>query len=317
MKKRNAAVIGLGYVGKTIAYSITKENLFDEIYLIDINDKLVEGEVKDLNDGSFLSYKTNIKKGKYSDLIDNNVEFIFIAAGLAQGGFKSRLEQTDAALKIFDSILKEIQKVNYNGFIIVASNPVDILTYYTTKYLSYIDNKKIIGTGTLLDTNRYKNILGEKLNVDPRDIDGFVLGEHGAGAVPLFDSTKIKGFLLNDYLKENSINIDRNEIEDEVKKRGFYILQEKGSTYYGVSECASFIVKNIIDDKNINLSLSVLAPSKDFAYSYLVNLNKEGAVIIENQNLSEEETKKLEYSKDNLVNLIKDKNYKKLIVILS
>ena len=304
--KNNCAVIGLGNVGKTICYSLIKEKLFNTIYLLDINENLTIAEKNDLSDGVILSSFTNIKKGSYQDL--SSCEFIIISAGISQSSVKSRLEQTSSALKIFDSILTDLKKANYNKFIIICSNPVDILTFYTIKKLNY-DYHKVIGSGTLLDTNRYKNILSTYLNIPSKNINGYVLGEHGSGAVTLFSSTLINNLPLNEYLKANNLSINKEEIEEKIKKRGFEIVKGKGATFYGISECVVYIIKNILFSTNNLLPLSILSPSKDFAYSYLVNINKNGIEISkENYLLSDEnEKKKLENSKNNLINFIKEK----------
>lgn len=304
--KNNCAVIGLGLVGKTICYSLMKEELFDTIFLLDINENLIEAESNDLSDGAILSTLSKIKKGNYNDL--SSCEFIIIAAGIAQSSVKSRLEQTDDALKIFDSILDNLKRVNYDKFIIICSNPVDILTFYTIKKLNY-DYHKVIGSGTLLDTNRYKNILSNVLNISPKAINGYVVGEHGSGAVTLFSSTLINNISLDKYLLINNLTINKDRVEEEMKKRGFDIVKGKGATFYGVSECVIYIIKNINFNTNKILPLSILSPSKDFAYSYLVNINKNGIEISkENDLLSDKnEKEKLENAKNNLIKLIKDK----------
>ncbi len=304
--KNNCAVIGLGWVGKTICYSLIKEELFDNIFLIDINEKIVEAEIMDLSDGSLLSSLSKVKKGSYEDLKTCN--FVIITAGVPQTSVSTRLAQTDQAIKIFDSILDNIKKVNYDKFIVICSNPIDILTYYTVKKLNY-DYHKVIGSGTLLDTNRYKNLLSDILNIDPKNINGYVVGEHGGGAVTLFSSTLINNVPLRTYLSENNLTLNEEELETKIKRRGFEIVIRKNATYFGVSECVVNIVKNIIFDTNKILPLSIISLSKDFAYSHLVNVNKNGIEFSKEEILliDDNEKGKLENSKNKLRNLIIDK----------
>lgn len=305
--ERNVGIIGLGGVGKMICYSLMKENLFNNIYLIDINESLVEAEVKDLTDGSLFSSFSKFKKGSYNDL--TKVDFLIISAGISQSSTSSRLEQVDSAVKIFDDILNNLKRINYDKFIIICSNPVDILTYYTYKKLN-ISKNKIIGSGTLLDTNRYKIILSELINVPFNNISGYVLGEHGEGSVNLFSSTLINNVPLNIYLKEHNISLNYEEIEEKVKRRGFEIVEGKKATFFGISECVNYIIKNIIFDTNNLLPLSTISIKEDFAYSYLVNVNKSGISFAkENEYLLDNiEKEKMINSKDRLIKLIKDKN---------
>lgn len=305
--ERNVGIIGLGGVGKMICYSLMKENLFNNIYLIDINESLVEAEVKDLTDGSLFSSFCKFKKGSYNDL--TKVDFLIISAGISQSSISSRLEQVDEVVKIFDDILNNLKRINYDKFIIICSNPVDILTYYTYKKLN-ISKNKIIGSGTLLDTNRYKIILSELINVPFNNISGYVLGEHGEGSVNLFSSTLINNVPLNIYLKEHNISLNYEEIEEKVKRRGFEIVKGKKATFFGISECVNYIIKNIIFDTNNLLPLSTISIKEDFAYSYLVNVNKSGISFAkENEYLLDNiEKEKMINSKDRQIKLIKDKN---------
>lgn len=305
--ERNVGIIGLGGVGKMICYSLMKEDLFNNIYLIDINESLVEAEVKDLTDGSLFSSFNKFKKGSYNDL--TKVDFLIISAGISQSSISSRLEQVDEVVKIFDDILNNLKRINYDKFIIICSNPVDILTYYTYKKLN-ISKNKIIGSGTLLDTNRYKIILSELINVPFNNISGYVLGEHGEGSVNLFSSTLINNVPLNIYLKEHNISLNYKEIEEKVKRRGFEIVKGKKATFFGISECVNYIIKNIIFDTNNLLPLSTISIKEDFAYSYLVNVNKSGISFAkENEYLLDNiEKEKMINSKDRLIKVIKDKN---------
>lgn len=305
--ERNVGIIGLGGVGKMICYSLMKEDLFNNIYLIDINESLVEAEVKDLTDGSLFSSFNKFKKGSYIDL--TKVDFLIISAGISQSSISSRLEQVDEVVKIFDDILNNLKRINYDKFIIICSNPVDILTYYTYKKLN-ISKNKIIGSGTLLDTNRYKIILSELINVPFNNISGYVLGEHGEGSVNLFSSTLINNVPLNIYLKEHNISLNYEEIEEKVKRRGFEIVKGKKATFFGISECVNYIIKNIIFDTNNLLPLSTISIKEDFAYSYLVNVNKSGISFAkENEYLLDNiEKEKMINSKDRLIKVIKDKN---------
>lgn len=177
MKKNKVVIVGTGMVGMSYAYSMVNQGACEELVLIDINKERARGEAIDLNHGlSFAPRKMNIYAGDYSDCKDAYI--ICITAGAIQTEGETRLDLLHKNSKIMKSIIDEIKKSGFDGILLIATNPVDIMTYVAQK-LSGFDKSKVIGSGTTLDSARLRYTLGEKLDVNPKDINAYVMGEHG------------------------------------------------------------------------------------------------------------------------------------------
>lgn len=265
------AIIGLGHVGSTSAYTVLLRGIADVISLFDVDEKKVQGCLYDLEHASIvLGRKTIIKAGKYQELKD--YDFIIVTAGTKPNNTSSRSAGMYTAYNIVSSIATEVKKSGFKGYAIILSNPLDVMTYTFYKF-SGLDRNHVIGTGTLLDNARYISILSKKLDVSPNNIEGYVIGEHGELSTILFSSTKIGNIFLEDYLKENHIDVlsFEKEVTDEVISIGFTIVQLQGYTHYGVASSACDIVEKIIEDKFISLPVSIIVD--DIAISKVVSLN--------------------------------------------
>jgi len=310
MNKNSIAIIGAGKVGSATAYSILKSNVFSTIYLIDTNKKLVNGDILDFEDAqaSGNNNRTKVCAGTYEDL--KKCSFVVITAGISQATRGSRLEQTTGAVAIFDSILKKIKDVKYNEFIIICSNPVDVLTWYTYKKLNY-DRRKIIGTGTSLDTHRFKCILSREFNVSPKEIHAFCLGEHGKSVVPIYSQAKIYSIPLQEYQFLHNRYLEYKDITEEIKHRGYQILSLKGATFYGIAECVLKIILNIYFDNNEVMPVSLINDEGTIANSGLGILNCEGVRQYNEIEYSEHEYELLEASNKTILDTIKKYNLDK------
>ena len=193
---QKCAIIGCGFVGATVAYSLMKSEMFSEIVLIDIDKEKAEGEAADLNHGLPFIAPMEIYAGDYSDIADASI--IIITAGANQKINETRLDLVKKNNKIFQTIIKNVTDYNHNGIIIVVTNPVDILTYATIAYSNFPKNK-IIGSGTVLDTARLKYLMGRHLEIDPRNVHTFIIGEHGDSEVAVWSSANISGIDLDSY----------------------------------------------------------------------------------------------------------------------
>ena len=230
MKKNKVVIIGAGMVGMSYAYSMVNQGTCEELVLIDIDKNKTVGEALDLNHGlSYAPRKMKIYSGDYSDCNDANI--ICITAGAIQLPGETRLYLLHKNTKIMKSIVGEIKKTNFNGIIIVASNPVDIMTYVVWKASGY-DRNKIMGSGTTLDTARLRFGLGERLGVTPKSIHAYVMGEHG-------DSQ----FVAWSYALMGVIDC-------------------KKSTYYGIGMALTRITKAILDNENSILTVSSYLDNK-------------------------------------------------------
>ncbi|MEG0564504.1 L-lactate dehydrogenase, partial [Anaerorhabdus sp.] len=235
MEKNKVVIVGAGMVGMSYAYSMVNQGTCEELVLIDIDKNRTVGEALDLNHGlSYAPRKMKIYSGDYADCNDANI--ICITAGATQLPGETRLDLLHKNTKIMKSIVGEIKKTNFNGIIIVASNPVDIMTYVVWKASGY-DRKKIMGSGTTLDSARLRFGLGERLNVNPKAINAYVMGEHGdsqfvawsyalLGVQPIYQIAS---------KKDSSISFnDLDLIEDEVRNIAYKIIECKKTTYYGI-----------------------------------------------------------------------------------
>lgn len=193
---RKAAIIGCGFVGSATAFCLMQSGLFSELVLLDANKEKAEGEAKDIVHGIPFVGQMKIYAGEYDDIMDAAV--IIITAGANQKPDETRLDLVHKNVGIYKSIMPEIAKRNYQGILLIVSNPVDILTY-TAHKLSGIPENRIIGSGTVLDTARLKYQLGEHLNVDSRSVHTFIIGEHGDSEIAAWSSANVSGIPLNDF----------------------------------------------------------------------------------------------------------------------
>lgn len=228
-----------GNVGVSYIYSLINQN-FDslEIVLIDINIEKLEGTILDLNHcTSNLQFDTKIRIGNYVDCKDAAI--VCITAGPSQSDIKnSRMDDLYKANDIFHSIIPNVAKTGFDGIYLIASNPLDVMSYVTWKY-SNCNPYKVIGSGTLLDTARLKFVLSQKMNIPISKINGYVLGEHGNSQFVQWSSINFDNFSIDQKL----------QIENEVKNAGFYVAKLQGFTCYGIGNCLTRITKAILHDE--------------------------------------------------------------------
>ena len=297
MKK--IGIVGLGKVGMEYAYALINSDIkFEELILISKNRKKLESKVLDLNHALLsLGKNVKIKEGEYNELINANI--VCITAGVPQNIVKeSRDDDLDECNKIFEDIIPNIYNSGFQGIYIIASNPLDVMCRICLKYAKCNPNK-IIGTGTLLDTNRLLSILGEKYNKSMFDIQGYVLGEHGPTSFVNWTSLNI-----------NVPDTEKNEINNKVRRIGLNIVDELGFTAYGVSAALLKITKCIEEDKREVLPVSTYLKDYDIFISTPSVIGKDG--VYENNKGTFDETEKMEFKKS--VNKIKQ-NIKKIQLI--
>ncbi len=258
LNPRKCAVIGCGNVGATIAYTYTQSGLFSEIILIDKNEIRAKGEAMDLSHGvPFLSPVT-VRAGEYRDLAD--AALIVIAAGVSQKEGETRLDLLHANMRVFSAVVGEIVKYNTEAILLVVTNPVDILTYYTYRISGY-PAQRVIGSGTVLDTARLPQLMGEYLTVDPRNVHTFIIGEHGDSELPVWSGANISGIDLSDYFRmcdtcRSGECLDR--MFENVRDAAYRIIEGKGATYYAIAQAVMRITESILRDENSVLTVSTL-----------------------------------------------------------
>ena len=256
--RRKVVLIGTGMVGMSFAYALVNQGgICNELVLIDINKVRANGEAMDLNHGlAFAKSNMKIYAGEYSDCKDADI--VVIAAGVAQKEGETRLDLLQRNTEVFRSIITPVVKSGFDGIFLVATNPVDIMTRVTFE-LSRFGAAKVIGTGTSLDTARLRYLLGDYFTVDPKNIHGYVIGEHGDSEfVPLSQvmlATKSVAQMLDD--KRNSYcREDMVKIEEQVRTSAYKIIEAKNATYYGIGMAITRIVKAILGDENSVLTVS-------------------------------------------------------------
>ncbi len=256
--KTKISIIGAGFVGSSSAFALMIGGYATEIVVVDINKDKAEGEAMDLAHGASFVKPLEIKAGDYKDTVNSDI--VIITAGAAQKPGESRLDLIGKNYKIMGSIVPEVVKYSPNSILLVVSNPVDILTYIVYK-LSGFPKERVIGSGTVLDTSRFKYMLGEHFNIDTRNIHTYIMGEHGDSEIATWSITSLAGMNVDDYCKLycNKCNgIEELHIEDDVKSSAYEIIKKKGATYYAIALAITRIVEAILGDEHSILTVSSL-----------------------------------------------------------
>ena len=284
-------IIGCGNVGMSYAYALLNQKTYvNELVLIDVNTKKVEGEVMDLN--HCLAYspsKITIKLGDYKDCKD--AQIVVISAGANQNVGETRMDLIHKNSKIFNSIVTNVMSSGFNGIFLVATNPLDIMTYLTYKY-SNLPTNKVLGTGTTLDTARLRYLMSEKIGISPTSIEAFVIGEHGDSEFIPWSNVSIALKGIDEYLSEE----EKNKLEVDVRNSAYEIINRKGATYYGIGMCLVRITEAILGDENLVLSVSAYDKENNIYISTPAIINKDGVKDKIYIPLTDEEKEKIKYS---------------------
>lgn len=257
--RRKIVLVGTGMVGMSYAYSLLNQNVCDELVLIDINKKRAEGEAMDLNHGlAFSGSHMKIYAGEYMDCSDADI--VVICAGVAQKPDESRLNLLKRNSQVFSSIIEPVTRSGFDGIFLVATNPVDIMTRITYN-LSGFNPRKILGSGTALDTARLRYLLGESLHVDPRNVHAYVMGEHGDSEFVPWSQAMIATKPILDLCESNRELVSEEklkQISEEVKGAAYQIIAAKQATYYGIGMALTRITRAILGNENSVLTVSAM-----------------------------------------------------------
>ncbi len=251
MKVKKIILVGSGAVGNSFLYSAMNRGVAQEYGIIDVNEKVAEGNVLDFEDAIGTSSQPfNVFHAKYSDCKDADI--VVITAGRPQLPGETRIDMVEGNAKIMKVIATEIKKSGFKGVTVIASNPVDVLTYVYQKVTGFEKNR-VVGSGTSLDTSRFVRILSQELSVAPQSIQAYVIGEHGDSSVSVFSSVSVGGKQLAICEKEGQIDAKKYpKIHETVYKKAYEIINRKGSTFYGIGSALANICENIlIDSKRI------------------------------------------------------------------
>ena len=255
---RKAAIIGCGFVGASIAFRFLQQGLFTHLVLLDANRDKAEGEAMDLSDGLPYGAAMEITAGNYDDIAD--CALVVITAGANQKPGETRLDLIGKNISIMRSIIGEITARDFGGILLVVSNPVDVLTYAAWKMSGY-PRERVIGSGTVLDTGRLKQLLGEELRVDSRNIHAFIIGEHGDSELAVWSEANVSGLDLEDFCRIRGHALGRQDMDrlyQEVRDSAYEIIRRKGLTCYGIAMAVGRIASCIVKDEHAVLPISVV-----------------------------------------------------------
>lgn len=297
------ALIGTGFVGSSYAFAVLNQGLANELILIDMNKKKAEGDAMDLNHGLAFGSPMKIWAGDYEDCRD--ADLVVICAGANQLPGETRLDLVEKNSRIFQSIVGDVMKSGFNGIFLVATNPVDVLSYATWRY-SGLPANRVIGSGTILDTARFRYLLGQAYHVNPHNVHAYIIGEHGDTELPVWSHADIGRRPIEDYLKENK-GPSQNELDQlflDVRDAAYHIINRKGATFYAIAMGLTRLTRAILNDENSVLTVSTLLHGeyglKDIYIGVPAVVNRDGIREVIELNLNEEEKQKLHQSADTL-----------------
>lgn len=248
-KKTKIVVIGVGAVGSTTAYTLLLRGRMEELVLIDANNKKAVGDALDMNHGLPFVNRAKIWAGSYEDCRDADI--IIVTAGAAQKPGETRIDLLKRNVAIFESITTEVLKYNTGGILLVASNPVDVMSYFTWKRSEW-PSQRVIGSGTLLDSARFRYLISEQLNLDSRSVHPHIIGEHGDSELPVWSLANVAGTALT--LSEEQ----KKTVFINTKDAAYQIIEAKGSTYYAIALALDRICAAILRNEAAVLNVSTL-----------------------------------------------------------
>lgn len=253
---RKVAIIGSGFVGSSIAYALAIRDVAREIVLIDINQEKTDGEAKDIRHGIPTMGIVDLYAGDYSDCED--CDLIIVSAGRGRKPGESRLDLTNDNVKIMKSVIDSIQKYYTRGVILIISNPVDILTYKASEWMG-LPNGMVFGSGNILDSSRFVRTIADYVGLSTGVVNGYVVGEHGDGQVPVWSHVTVGGIPIAEYCSNVGLEWNdeiKNSIAEKTKVMGTEIISEKGRTHYGIATCVCQLADAIINQRATISSVS-------------------------------------------------------------
>lgn len=302
-------LIGNGAVGSSYAYSLINQNIGQELGIIDVNKDKAEGDVMDLSSALAFTAPKRLYVADYKDCHD--ADLIVFTAGASQKPGETRLDLTEKNLRITKEVVENVMASGFDGIFLVATNPVDILTYAVYK-LSGLPSHKVIGSGTSLDSARFRQKIAELLDVDVRNVHGYIIGEHGDTEFPVWSHANVAGLQINEWV-ENNPETDEEalvKIFFSVRDAAYEIIQKKGATFYGIGVSLARITRAILNDENAVLPLSVLLEGEygenDVYIGTPTIINRQGVKQVVEIPLNDSEKEKMTHSADTIRNHLKE-----------
>ncbi|RLM59232.1 L-lactate dehydrogenase [Halobellus sp. Atlit-31R] len=254
-----AIVGGAGAVGSSTAFALMDSGLVGEIILVDIADERAAGEAMDLNHGAFFTSPVRVRTGGYEDCWDADV--VIVTAGASQAPDETRLDLLERNAGIFAEMIPEVTRgLDDDAVVLVVTNPVDVLSYVTWS-VSDLPADRVIGSGTVLDTSRFRTALSHEFDVGPSNVHAYVIGEHGDSEVLVWSATNLGGVPIDAYCRHRDVeDLDalQSRIEDEVRDAAYEIIERKGQTNYGVARAVAAATERVLGDDDAILTVSTL-----------------------------------------------------------
>jgi L-lactate dehydrogenase len=309
-QRRKVVVVGAGAVGATYCYALAQSGLADEIVILDKNEELAKGQVSDLIHGQPFFPTVIIRQGTKNDYTDASL--IVITAGAAQKPGETRLDLLKKNAKIVGDIAEEIAGQKSEGVMLIVTNPVDVLTYVAIKKSGW-DRKRVIGSGTVLDSARFRHFLSQYCGVDVHNVHAYILGEHGDSELAAWSMTNVAGITIDEYCpvcgKCSDWETQRKNIEQKVRESAYHIINAKGSTHYAVGLALVKITASVLKKQNSVLTVSAMVKGEfgldDVCLSVPCIVSDNGIVKIINNPLADEEMVLLRRSAEILKKAIK------------
>ena len=308
---RKVVLVGAGFVGMSMAYSLLNQGGVNELVLIDLNKDKTIGEEMDLSHGlPYAPHKMEIKAGDYSECKDANI--VVITAGLAQKPGQTRLELAVENAKIMKQITEKVMTSGFDGIFIIATNPVDLMSYVVAE-VSGLPKSRVIGSGTVLDTARLRYLIAEYLEVSSKNVHAYILGEHGDSSLVPWEHCYIGCKKMVDIMKDNNHPMeDLKKIHDGVWQAAYEIIEKKKATYYGIGMALNRLIKAILNDENAILTVSTYQNNEYGQEGMYIGvpaiINKDGVKDILKLKLNKEDQKLFDHSceimKENIINEI-------------
>lgn len=256
-------IVGCGFVGSTAAYAMVMNGVGREIVLVDLNRQKAEAEAADILHAVPFAHNLRVHAGDYEDL--RGARVVIMSAGVNQRPGETRLQLLERNAEVFRSVIPQIYENAPDAILVIATNPVDIMTHVTTWIAAEyrVPSHRIIGSGTTLDTARFRALLGQALGVDTNHVHGYVIGEHGDSEVLTWSLTNIGNMPLEDFLGLRGLELKeehRQAIDKAVRGAAYTIIEGKGATYYGVGSALARITRNILSDTRAIMTVCTPTP---------------------------------------------------------
>jgi L-lactate dehydrogenase len=286
-------IVGTGFVGSSGAYAIALRGAATELILVDLNKDLARAQAEDILHATPFAAPVRVAGGDYPQL--ERAGLVVLACGVAQRPGETRLQLLERNVQVFQKVVPSVMKYAPESVFLIVSNPVDVMTQIVTR-ISGLPPGRVIGSGTILDTARFRTLLGEHLGVSPQSVHAYVLGEHGDSEVLVWSSAKVGGVALRDFAEQSGRSLTeevKSRIDDGVRRAAYRIIEGKGATYYGIGGGIARIARAIRDDERAVLTISMLTPKvegiEEVSLSIPRVVGAAGVVATLPQELSDEE----------------------------